>query len=219
MSENSSWPPSSGLTTKVVPRKDAVLQISYSTIIHAPAPLVFDAILHVAEYALWNTWIPSARVLTNSVSSNADCDPDDLSHMRIGSIMTFDAIMDPKKPKNVQQTSLKVTDICTPSARTSYLSSAMLEDPTFTTDLSKVYRVSWTGYGGPYAFGMNLERFHEVIVTGENQCEVRNWEVFSGVLSRVVKFMYQDTLSEKVALWCEDLKKHCEKKHEKATTS
>jgi hypothetical protein len=174
MSGDIAWPPSSGLTTKIVPREKAVLQMSYSTVVHSPAALVFDTV-------------------------------------RIGSIMTFDVVMDPKKSNKINHTPLKVVDICTPSAPTSYISPEMLEDPTFTADLSKVYRVSWTGHGGLSSLGMSLERFHEVIVLGENDCEVRTWEVMSGPLARIVKMMFQDTLKEKVALWCEDLKKRCER--------
>jgi hypothetical protein len=131
--------------------------------------------------------------------------------MRIGSIMNFDVVMDPKKPNKINHTPLRVVDICTPSAPTQYIPPAMLEDPTFTADLNKVYRVSWTGHGGLYALGMSLERFHEVIVLGETECEVRTWEIMSGPLARVVKLMFQDTLREKLGLWCEDLKRRCEK--------
>jgi hypothetical protein len=213
MSDNMAWPPSSGLTTQIVPRKDAILQLSYSTVIRAPAPLVFDTVLHVAEYPSWNTWVPSARIHTSPTTTKPDSNPEDLGRMRIGSIMTFDVVMDANKPDKINPTPLKVVDICTPSAPTSYISPALLKDPTFTADLSKVYRVSWTGHGGlsTYAFGLSLERFHEVIILGENECEVRTWEVMSGLLSRVVKLMYHAALNQKVGLWCEDLKKRCEK--------
>jgi hypothetical protein len=217
MSDVNVWPPSSGLTSKSVPRENAILQVSYSINIHAPAPLVFDAILHVAKYPKWNTWVPTARILTNPMTSEPDIDPNDFSHMRIGSVMNFDVIMDANMPNKVRVTPLMVVDICTPSAPTSYLSPEMLEDPTFTADLSKVYRVSWTGYGGMYAFGMKLERFHEVIVKGDAECEVRTWEVMSGILTRLVKFLYQGTLQEKVGLWCKDLKQWCEDQHAETT--
>lgn len=217
MSENMAWPPSSGLTTQIVPRKDAIFQMSYSTIVRAPAPLVFDAVLHVAEYPSWNTWVPSARILTNPTTAEPNSDADDLSRMRIGSVMIFDVVMDANKPNKIRPTPLKVVNISTPSAPTSYISPAMLEDPTFTADLSKVYRVSWTGHGGLYALGMSLERFHEVIISGENECEVRTWEIMSGPLARVVKLMYRNTLMKKVGLWCEDLKKRCEKLAEGTT--
>jgi hypothetical protein len=211
MPEKMAWPPSSGLITKIVPRKNAILQISYSTVIRAPAPLVFDTVLHVAEYSLWNTWVPSAHIVSQPKEAESDVDPNDLSRMRIGSIMNFDVVMDPKKPNKINHTPLRVVDICTPSAPTQYIPPAMLEDPTFTADLNKVYRVSWTGHGGLYALGMSLERFHEVIVLGETECEVRTWEIMSGALARVVKLMFQDTLREKLGLWCEDLKRRCEK--------
>ncbi|KAJ4362876.1 hypothetical protein N0V83_009993 [Neocucurbitaria cava] len=218
MSHAKSWPPPEGLTSKIVSRKDAILQLSYSTNVHAPASLVLDTVLHVAQYPKWNTWVPSARIVTQASSSEPDFDPNDLSHMRIGSIMQFDVVMDANKPNKITPTPLRVVDISTPSAPTSYLSPELLDDPTFTADTSKVYRVSWTGDGGFYSYGMKLERFHEIIVVGENDCEVRTWEIMSGILSRVVKLMYEDTLKEKVREWCEDLKKRCEKMHADGAT-
>jgi hypothetical protein len=207
MSETAAWPPSNGVTSKIVPRDSAVFGISYSTVVRAPAPLVFDTILRAADYPAWNTWVPRAEILTQP-STTEDQNAHD--RMSIGCTMRFTVVMNPDKPNDVTLTPLKVVDICTPSSPTSYLTPELLEDPTFTADLSKVYRVSWTGNGGMYAFGMKLERFHEVVVTGENECEVRTWEIMSGILSRVVKLMYEDTLKGKVGLWCEDLKKYCE---------
>jgi hypothetical protein len=40
-----------------------------------------------------------------------------------------------------------------------------------------------------------------------------------GMLSRLVKVMYEDTLKGKIGLWCEDLKKYCEKVHNEAVAS
>jgi hypothetical protein len=207
MSGNATWPPPNGVTSKIVPRDSAVFQISYSTVVRAPAPLVFDTILHAANYQAWNTWVPRAEILDQNAQDR----------MSIGCAMQFTVVMNADKPNDVTLTPLKVVDICTPSSPTSYLTPELLEDPAFTADFSKVYRVSWTGNGGMYAFGMKLERFHEVIVTGDNECEVRTWEIMSGILSRVVKLMYEDTLKGKVGLWCEDLKKYCEKMHNEGT--
>ncbi|KAL1798069.1 hypothetical protein ACET3X_004675 [Alternaria dauci] len=219
MSEAASWPPANGLTSKIVPRESAILQIGYSTVVRAPAPLVFDTILRAADYPKWNTWVPCAEILTQPSSPEGLQDGDAKDRMTIGCTMRFTVVMNADKPNNVTLTPLKVVDICTPSSPTSYLSPELLQDPVFTADLSKVYRVSWTGNGGMYAFGMKLERFHEVIVTGENECEVRTWEIMSGMLSRVVKLMYEDTLKSKLGVWCEDLKKYCEKMHNDAATS
>jgi len=219
MSDTGAWPPPEGLTTKIVPRKDAILQLPYSTVVHAPAPLVFDALLRVADYPAWNTWIPSAHILTQPSSSDASADPNDLSRMRNGSTMVFNVIMNADKPTSITPTQLRVVDISTPSSPTSYLTPDMLADPSFTADLSKVYRVSWTGNGGMYALGIKLERFHEVIVRGENECEVRSWEIMGGLMARVVKALYEETLKDKVALWCEDLKAYCEKMHAQGTAA
>ena len=62
------------------------------------------------------------------------------------------------------------------------------------------------------ARGLRTERFHEIILRGEQECEVRTWEVMGGVLARTVKWLYQDTLDKKFKLWCEDLKKVSEQK-------
>ncbi|KAL6703091.1 hypothetical protein ACN47E_010228 [Coniothyrium glycines] len=211
----SAWPPSNGVTTKVVPRSSAILQLSHATTVHAPAALVFDAVLRVKDYPLWNTWVPCARIVKQEeVSSARDVDPSDFGTMRIGSILEFDVVMDAQKPNSINKTSLRVLDVSTPAAPSSYLPPALLEDACFTADLSKVYRVSWTGHGGMCAFGMSLERFHEVIIRGEDECELRTWEVMSGWLARVVKVMYEGTLRGKVELWCTDLKKYSEEQYE-----
>jgi hypothetical protein len=165
--------------------------------------------LNATDYAKWNTWIPSVQIIAQPESSNGDD-----GYMRIGTTMNFIVIMDASKPEKKTTTPLKVVDICTPEAPTDYLSSEMLADPTFTADLNKVYRVSWTGRsGGVMWWAMQLERFHEVIVRGEDECEVRTWEVMGGVLTRVVKLMYEKTLEEKLGLWCGDLKTYCEEKY------
>jgi hypothetical protein len=209
MSDTAAWPPAIGLTTKIVPRKDAILTIPYSTVVRAPASLVFDTLLRVKEYKQWNTWVPVVEIK----SPGNDLDNTSQDQMSIGCSMQFDVIMNADKPHDVTQTQLKVVDISTPSAPSSYLTPDLLEDPTFTADLSKVYRVSWTGNGGMYGFAPKLERFHEVIVLGDNECEVRSWEIMSGMTSRLVKLLMEDTLKAKVALWCEDLKEHCERVH------
>ncbi|KAI0607651.1 Polyketide-cyc2 domain containing protein [Pyrenophora tritici-repentis] len=184
MSDTEAWPPAQGLTTKIVPRENAILQLPYSTTIHAPAQLVFDTILNLADYPKWNTWIPSGRILTQPDSVDAS----DSSRMHIGTTMVFNVIMNASKPTSITETSLKVVDISTPSAPSDYLPPALLADPSFTADASKVYRVSWTGHGGMDSWGvMRLERVQEVIVKGEEECEVRSWEIMGGVMARVVK--------------------------------
>ncbi|CAA9957847.1 hypothetical protein PTMSG1_01427 [Pyrenophora teres f. maculata] len=209
MSDTEAWPPAEGLTTKIVPRKDAIVQLPYSTKIHAPAALVFDTVLNIGDYPKWNTWIPSGRILTQPASAAAS---DNSSRMHIGSTMVFNVVMNASKPNSITETQLKVVDISTPSSPTTYLEPGLLADPSFTADLTKVYRVSWTGHGAMASWGvLRLERFHEVIVRGEGECEVRTWELMGGVMARVVKGLLEGTLREKVGVWCADLKAYCEK--------
>jgi hypothetical protein len=203
------WPPAEGLCSPTVSRNDAVLSLFASATISAPAASVFDAVLHVAEYDKWNTFIPKAHI-TSQPSSNGD--PNDRSRMQIGSIMDFYAVMDAKKPQKTQQTGLQVSDISTPDRKSQYIDQATLDsDPAYMADLDKVYRVSWKSHGGFVSRGLQTERFHEIIVLSDNECEVRTWEVMGGPLANMVKWMYSKTLQQKFQLWVDDLKKHCER--------
>ena len=119
--------------------------------------------------------------------------------------------MDSKKPESYTDTQLRVTDISTPESPSAYIPQDTLDsDPALYADLSSVYRISWTTEGGFVARGLKSERYHEIIVLGENECEVRTWECQGGPLARAVKWMYKDTLQKKFAEWCEDLKKGAE---------
>ncbi|CZT18314.1 uncharacterized protein RCC_04158 [Ramularia collo-cygni] len=214
MSQSTTWPPSAGLTTNVVSRKDAVLQCFSSKHVAAPAATVFEAILRVEDYHKWNRWVPKAQIISQSPSDDPNVDINDLSRMRSGTIMNFPAIMDAKKPEKVSDAELQVTDISTPNSPSEYVSKEILEtDGSFTADLSRVYRVSWALHGGFVARGLKTERFHEVIVTGENECEVRTWEVMGGVLAYTVKWMFRANLRENFELWMTDLKAWSEKLH------
>lgn len=62
--------------------------------------------------------------------------------------------------------------------------------------------------------GLKSERFHEVIVLGQEECEVRTWECLGGVLARTVKWFYGETLMEKFGLWVSDLRDFCEGKYD-----
>ena len=128
--------------------------------------------------------------------------------------------MDASKPSSETPTQLLVTDISTPSKPSTYIPTEVLaKEDTYTSDLQKVYRFSWKVHGGFASRGLKAERFHEVIVLGENECEVRTWENQGGMLAHAVKWMYQKTIPQKFALWCEDLKKVCEEKAKESGTA
>lgn len=155
--------------------------------------------------------MPSARIAKQEAADGRDAN--NPSHMHSNCIMTFDVVMNSKKPAGITETNLLVTDISTPEQPTGYVSEELLQDPSFTADQSKVYRVSWATHGGFVARGLRSERFHEVIATSDTECEVRTWEVMGGVLAYTVKWLYHSTLQDKFALWTSDLKKRAESKY------
>lgn len=199
------WPPKNGPTSPSVPRDAAVLTTLASIRIAAPAASVFKAVLDVDNYPQWNTFVP--RVTIHSQPSEID---DKTLHK--GTLFTFHVVMDEKKPNNETATQLLVTDVSTPDSPSDYLAADLLEDDTFTADLSTVYRISWRCEGGFASKGLKTERFHEVIALGPNECEVRTWENQAGVLAYTVRWFFQKTLNRKFQLWCDDLKKFCEGK-------
>jgi hypothetical protein len=205
---SNSWPPSEGLTTIIVPRDHAIVTTSYSSRVSAPASLVFDVVCNIADYPSWNTFIPRA-----SIHSQPEGVPSDSQILVKDTSLTFYAVMDSKKPNKESPTQLRVTDMSTPSKQTDYVPRDILDkDSTFTSDLGSVYRISWGVEGGFVARGLKTERFHEVIVLGENECEVRTWECQGGILARTVKWFFDKTLDEKFKDWCDGLKKFSEEK-------
>jgi hypothetical protein len=211
------WPPSNGLTTVNVPRGDTILSVYASSRIKAPAARVLEALRNIGDYEDWNQFCPRASTQVQPLVDgqpplNGDGEVD-FGTLYLGTIFTFDVIMNAKKPKNSTPTQLKVTDISTPEQPSNYVSQQVLEtDGSHFADLSKLYRIAWKPEGGFVARGLRGERFHEIIVLGEDECEVRTWENQGGVLAHTVKWLYKQTLMEKFQLWVDDLKKYCEQR-------
>ncbi|KAK3674264.1 hypothetical protein LTR78_005733 [Recurvomyces mirabilis] len=211
MATSYSWPPAKGLSTVQIPRSDTILQMYASKKINAPGQRVLDAVLDVSNYNKWNTFCPEAKIEVQPPGGGREGGAADFRKMKLGSIMTFQVVMDASKSNNKTATGLKVTDISTPSHPSDYVPASTREsDSSFYSDLSKLYRVCWKTEGGFVSRGLRGERFHEIIVVGENECEVRTWECQGGILARTVKWMFQKTLMEKFDLWLADLKGYCE---------
>lgn len=191
----------------VVPRENVVLPIYASTTIKAPASHVYEVLLDAANYGDWNQFCPKVEI----EGSNNDGNNND-GKLHLGTVFTFMVVMDEKKKDSYTPTRLKISDLSTPDQPSTYVPTDLLQnDPAFTADLQQVYRIAWHGEGGFVSKGLKSERFHEIILTGENECEVRTWECQGGMLAKTVKWMYGKTLMAKFQLWCDDLKAHCEK--------
>ncbi|RDI88289.1 hypothetical protein Vi05172_g1782 [Venturia inaequalis] len=205
---DSTWPPKRGLSTPTTPYTSAILTIASSTPVSAPAPLVLSILRDTSRYPDWNTWCPNVDILSQPAGT-----PPDSKILEKDTLMLLHPIMDASKPDKDTPTQLRITDISTPESPSSYISRGILdEDPGYTSDLSKVYRISWKSEGGFVSMGLQTERFHEIIVVDDGSCEVRTWEVMGGILARTVKWMFKKTLEEKFELWCKDLKKVSEER-------
>ncbi|KAF2621740.1 hypothetical protein BU25DRAFT_415771 [Macroventuria anomochaeta] len=202
------WPPKEGVSTPTVSVQDSVFAVTGSALINAPASFVFDILLDTSTYPEWCTFVP--KVVVDEQPSSAASDSPVL---QLGTKFTFFAVMGNPGSKQTP-THLFISDMSTPSEPSLYVSSVTLEaSPMYTTDLSNVYRVAWKGDKIDfYAKGLNVERFHEVIVRGQEHCEVRTWEVMGGVLAYIVKWLHRKTLDRKFDEWCAELKAFGERK-------
>ncbi|KAJ8112640.1 hypothetical protein OPT61_g5036 [Boeremia exigua] len=209
------WPPKEGVSTPTVPVHESVFAVTSSTRINAPASFVFRILLDTSTYPQWCTLVP--KVVVSEQCPAAAQRPDDRADsksavLRLGTKFTFFAVMGSPGSRQTP-THLVVSDLSTPSEPSSYIPSSTLEaSSVYTPDLSKVYRVAWKGDKVDFfAKGLNTERFHEVIVRDQEQCEVRTWEVMGGVLAHTVKWLYRKTLDKKFNDWCTELQVFAEK--------
>ncbi|KAF2663613.1 hypothetical protein BT63DRAFT_429899 [Microthyrium microscopicum] len=208
MSSSPTWPPANGLTTISVPREKAALALLGSAKINAPASLVFDIIRNTQNYK-WNSWIPNV-----TIKAQPDGTPTDSMQLVKDTAFDFHAIMDSSKPNSPFEVHLIVSDISTPESPSDYVPIETLQnDGTFTSDLSTVYRIAWKRRPGSDWMGnmLSCERFHEVIVTGEQECLIRTWENQGAALAYMVKWTMNRKLQGLFQGWCDDLKNESEK--------
>jgi len=203
----SAWPPKEGLGTVAVPTKEAHFATYCSLQVNAPASKVFEIVCNAGEYSKWNSWIPEVEIIGQPEGTSPSS-----KILELGTQFIFKVIMDEKKPNNKTDTKLIICDVSTPeNPSTAYVTEEILQkDPSFTKDLSKLYRIGWKTDGGFVSMGLMAERYHEIIIISENQCEVRTWEAQGNFLARTVKFLYHKTLQIKFQKWTDDLKKYSE---------
>jgi hypothetical protein len=205
------WPPKH-ISTPTVSHENSVFAVTASAQINAPASLVFNIVRDTSTYPEWCTFVPKVVVVEQPSTASpavgqdsSDQVPD--ATLQLGTRFTFFAVMGTEGSK-ATPTHLIISDVSTPSHVSAYIPTSVLTaSSTYTSDLSSVYRIAWKGDKIDFfARGLSTERFHEIIVRGEEQCEVRTWEVMSGVLAHTVKWLYKKTLDRKFQEWCTDLK-------------
>ncbi|GAB7364686.1 hypothetical protein MBLNU230_g5487t1 [Neophaeotheca triangularis] len=207
-----SWPPSAGLNTPHVPSKASILTIHAATPVSAPASTVWKTLNDTPSWPHWNTWIPICEI--DSQPPGATTSPEAKHTFHLNTAFTFQVRMKPSKPDAYTPTTLRVSSIMTPdrSDPGDYVTRETV-DADSTYDARASYRISWRERGDEMmSRGLQAERFHEIIPTGEESCEVRTWECQSGVLAHAVKWMYGKFLEGRLQLWVMDLKKEAERR-------
>lgn len=206
------WPPEEGLCSPTVSRKDTILQTTGHCTVAAPASTVWAVLRDTAHYPDWNTFAPSVTILSQPDGNQSDAtlhkNTRFILHVQMGQTVPGHGSGQGGKRADTQ---LRVTDFSTPDEPSSYIDQETLEnDPGYFADLSKLYRIAWTTEGLFVRLGVRSERFHEIIVLGPEECEVRTWECQGGVTARAVKWMFKDTLARGFQVWCDGLKKQSE---------
>jgi len=163
--------------------------------------------------------VPRVTIISQPPSeSNTSSNSLDSKLLVKGTNFAFHVNMDPSKPTKVNTTNLTVSDLSTPQAPSTYVSPHLLQsEPSFTQDLTSVYRIAWTDSGGLMSRALHVERFHEILIRPHDTCHVRTWECMAGPLAYIIRAVLAKTLQQRFEDWCHDLKAHCEKLH--ATTS
>lgn len=200
----STWPPKEGLTTPSISRKDAIITTSASIRVSAPASKAFEAIILVSEYPKWNlSFCPEAKIISQPNEHSADQE-----RLYKGTKTRFMFNIGDGKPATGAECT--VMDISTPDAQSDYIPKEELEkDAGYHSDLGTVYRLCWVQSGT----GLSSERFHEIVVVSENECEVRTWACYKGMVARTIKWSGNSRkLEEKMEAYLQDVKKYAEEK-------
>ena len=206
------WPPPGGLSSPTVGRKQTILQTTASAQVSAPATTVWHVLRDTSNYPKWNSFAPSVTILSQPNGDKADPmlwkDTSFILHVDMGKEVPGQGQGPGGRRADTQ---LRVLDVSTPDQPSRYIDHDTLNsDPGYYSELSELHRISWTTEGLYVKMGIRSERFHEIIETGPEQCDVRTWECQGGFAARAVKWMFKDNLDRGFQAWVDGLKKESE---------
>jgi len=158
--------------------------------INASPSIVYRALVDTTQWPKWSTFVPSVTI---------DKQPDEhksSTDLHEGTVMTL----------HVQMTS----SFRTPSKERVNIVQG---PPTNASDAAgTVYRLCWINESNVLVprFMLAAERVNEIEVRGDGTCLYRSWETFAGPYARIVKWKFEQTLSQRFDDWVRDLKKYAE---------
>lgn len=160
--------------------------LSEITIDSSPSDTL-DALLDLASYPKWNTFVPRATIIsTPSSSSTNELD----TRLQVGTAVNFDVYM--KGPGTTRRdTPILVT---------------IVEE---LNDGRNGYRVAWKALGYS-AWVLRSERVQEIVDLSSGKTQYKTWETFGGPLAYVLRALYKEDLILRFRDWSNDLKGYVE---------
>ena len=162
-----------------------------TTHINATPQAVYDAILDVAAWKQWNSFVPSVTVKPPPGSTDTT-----------------------KLVKNASLT-FKVNMTYGVSTVSKELVNVLDSRPSGTPLRGSITRICWVLDNKAIItprFLMHAERVNEIEDRGDGTCIYRTWETFGGPVSRIVRWKYETVLKERFKDWVKDLKNFVERK-------
>lgn len=149
--------------------------------------------------------------------------------LQIKTKMSFWMRMKAASPSETTEGQFIVLEISRPDdPNTEKNTTGLTRSHTHTLDRAGKYRIVWasdTDGSSLLAFknvfssskapshGIQIERVHEIEVTGEETCIYRTWELQKGYAAKGVKKKSGDYLQKMMEVWCSGLKDFCESLH------
>lgn len=159
--------------------------------INASPLAVYEAIIDVASWKQWNSFVPSVTMKPTSGSS-------DTSKLFKNASMTF-----------------KVNMTYGTSTVSKELVNVLDPPPSQESRAGSITRICWILDNKAIVtprFLMHAERVNEIEDRGDGTCVYRTWETFGGPVARIVRWKYEAILKERFKDWVKDLKTYVETK-------
>ena len=164
-----------------------VFTVLAGTTIHASPSAILDALLDLASYPKWNTFIPHVTVISTPSSTSTN---ESGTRLRVGTVLKFDVYM--KGPGTARRDSHSLVTI--------------IEE---LKDGRRGYRIAWKVLDLS-AWLLRGERVQEIVDLGSGNTQYKTWETFGGPLAYMVRALYKEDMISRFRDWSNELKEYVE---------